>query len=66
MMLCQNTGSFKAINDEGMPIYGIPFMKSKLYVQSMDFLDSMMPGPIKALKAILHNGKYEGVHRYGA
>lgn len=46
--------SFKAINDEGMPMYQRPFMKGKLYIHfSVDFPDSLSPEQIKALVAVL-------------
>ncbi|CAM8952339.1 unnamed protein product [Rhodiola kirilowii] len=45
---------FKAINDEGMPMYQRPFMKGKLYVHfSVDFPDSITHEQAKALEAIL-------------
>ncbi|OMO77018.1 hypothetical protein COLO4_25394 [Corchorus olitorius] len=46
--------SFKAINDEGMPVYQRPFMKGKLYIHfTVEFPDSLSPDQIKALEAIL-------------
>ncbi|GKV35020.1 hypothetical protein SLEP1_g43340 [Rubroshorea leprosula] len=46
--------SFKAINDEGMPIYQRPFMKGKLYIHfTVDFPDSLSPDQVKALEAVL-------------
>lgn len=46
--------SFKAINDEGMPMYQRPFMKGKLYIHfSVDFPDSLSPEQIKALVTVL-------------
>ncbi|CAK7332057.1 unnamed protein product [Dovyalis caffra] len=46
--------SFKAINDEGMPMYQRPFMKGKLYIHfTVDFPDSLTPDQIKAIEAIL-------------
>ncbi|KAK8596227.1 hypothetical protein V6N13_000873 [Hibiscus sabdariffa] len=41
---------FKALNDEGMPIYQRPFMRGKLYIHfTVDFPDSLrlycLPGP---------------------
>ncbi|XP_021278205.1 dnaJ protein homolog ANJ1 [Herrania umbratica] len=46
--------SFKAINDEGMPLYQRPFMKGKLFIHfTVDFPDSLSPDQVKALEAIL-------------
>ncbi|GLT77725.1 hypothetical protein SLA2020_492860 [Shorea laevis] len=46
--------SFKAINDEGMPVYQRPFMKGKLYIHfTVDFPDSLSPNEVKALEAVL-------------
>ncbi|PWZ38562.1 DnaJ [Zea mays] len=46
--------SFKAINDEGMPMYQRPFIKGKLYIHfSVEFLDSLSPEQCKALEAVL-------------
>ncbi|KAJ4811340.1 DNAJ [Rhynchospora pubera] len=46
--------SFKAINDEGMPMYQRPFMKGKLYINfTVDFPDSLSPDQCKALEAVL-------------
>ncbi|OIW04042.1 hypothetical protein TanjilG_24153 [Lupinus angustifolius] len=46
--------SYKAINDEGMPLYQRPFMKGKLYVHfSVEFPDSVSPDQVKALEAVL-------------
>ncbi|CAN1251797.1 DnaJ protein homolog 2 [Linum perenne] len=46
--------SFKAINDEGMPMYQKPFLKGKLYLHfTVDFPDSLSPDQVKALEAIL-------------
>ncbi len=45
---------FKAINDEGMPIYQRPFMKGKLYIHfAVDFPDSLSMDQCKALEAVL-------------
>ncbi|KAG6480921.1 hypothetical protein ZIOFF_057509 [Zingiber officinale] len=45
---------FKAINDEGMPMYQRPFMKGKLYIHfNVDFPDSLAPEQRKALEAVL-------------
>lgn len=46
--------SFKAINDEGMPVYGRPFMKGKLYIHfTVEFPDSLEPEQVAALAKIL-------------
>ncbi|XP_052114907.1 dnaJ protein homolog [Arachis duranensis] len=46
--------SFKAINDEGMPIYQRPFMKGKLYIHfTVEFPESLNPDQVKALEAVL-------------
>ncbi|KAF3439474.1 hypothetical protein FNV43_RR17752 [Rhamnella rubrinervis] len=46
--------SYKAINDEGMPMYQKPFMKGKLYIHfTVEFPESLKPEQIKALEAIL-------------
>ncbi|XP_021892668.1 dnaJ protein homolog ANJ1 [Carica papaya] len=46
--------SFKAINEEGMPLYQRPFMKGKLYIHfTVDFPDFLTPDQIKALEAVL-------------
>ncbi|AQK64135.1 Chaperone protein dnaJ 3 [Zea mays] len=45
---------FKAINDEGMPIYQRPFMKGKLYIHfTVEFPDSLAPEQCKALESVL-------------
>ncbi|KAK8552709.1 hypothetical protein V6N12_041288 [Hibiscus sabdariffa] len=45
---------FKAINDEGMPMYQRPFMRGKLYIHfTVDFPDSLAPDQCKALEAVL-------------
>ncbi|XP_071721803.1 dnaJ protein homolog isoform X2 [Rutidosis leptorrhynchoides] len=45
---------FKAINDEGMPMYQRPFMKGKLYIQfTVDFPDTLSLDQCKALEAVL-------------
>lgn len=49
-------GQFKAINEEGMPIYQRPFMKGKLYIHfSVEFPESgsLSEEQCKALEAIL-------------
>ncbi|XP_010544327.1 PREDICTED: dnaJ protein homolog [Tarenaya hassleriana] len=46
--------SFKAIDDEGMPVHQRPFMKGKLYIHFMvEFPDSLSSDQVKALEAIL-------------
>ncbi|XP_009336413.1 dnaJ protein homolog [Pyrus x bretschneideri] len=46
--------SFKAINDEGMPIYQRSFMKGKLYIHfNVEFPESLNPEQVKALEAAL-------------
>ncbi|KAF8009391.1 hypothetical protein BT93_J0394 [Corymbia citriodora subsp. variegata] len=46
--------SFKAINDEGMPMYQRPFMKGKLYIHfTVDFPESLSPEQVEALRNIL-------------
>lgn len=45
---------FKAINDEGMPIYQRPFMKGKLYIHfAVEFPESLKPEVCKALETML-------------
>ena len=45
---------FKAINDEGMPIYQRPFMRGKLYIHfTVDFPDSFSPEQCKSLEGVL-------------
>lgn len=45
---------YKAINDEGMPMYQRPFMKGKLYIHfTVEFPDSLSPDQVKALEAVL-------------
>ncbi|ONM23140.1 DnaJ 2 [Zea mays] len=47
-------GSFKTINDEGMPMYQWPFMKGKLYIHfSVEFPNSLSPEQCKALEVVL-------------
>ena len=49
-----NADQFKAINDEGMPIYQRPFMRGKLYIQfNVEFPDTLSPEQCKALEAVL-------------
>ncbi|KAJ3674545.1 hypothetical protein LUZ60_005161 [Juncus effusus] len=46
--------SFKAINDEGMPMYQRPFMKGKLYIHfTVEFPESLTPDQCKALESVL-------------
>ncbi|KAG6417245.1 hypothetical protein SASPL_119398 [Salvia splendens] len=46
--------SYKAINDEGMPMYQRPFMKGKLYIHfNVDFPESLVPDQVAALEKIL-------------
>lgn len=53
-LVYETTDSFKAIDEEGMPVYQRPFMKGKLYIHfSVDFPDSLSPEQIKALEAVL-------------
>ncbi|KAL5999244.1 DNAj domain protein [Asimina triloba] len=45
---------FKAINDEGMPMYQRSFMKGKLYIHfNVDFPESLTPDQCKALESVL-------------
>ncbi|KAK2979421.1 hypothetical protein RJ640_016333 [Escallonia rubra] len=45
---------FKAINDEGMPMYQRPFMKGKLYIHfTVEFPESLSPEQVKGLQAVL-------------
>ncbi|XP_049386475.1 dnaJ protein homolog 2-like [Solanum stenotomum] len=45
---------FKAINDEGMPMYQRPFMKGKLYIHfTVDFPNTLTPELCKNLEAVL-------------
>ncbi|KAL6129589.1 hypothetical protein ACLB2K_072939 [Fragaria x ananassa] len=45
---------FKAINDEGMPMYQRAFMKGKLYIHfTVEFPDSLNPEQCKTLEAVL-------------
>ncbi|ESW22002.1 hypothetical protein PHAVU_005G118100 [Phaseolus vulgaris] len=46
--------SYKAINDEGMPMYQRPFMKGKLYIHfTVEFPDSLSPDQVTAIEAVL-------------
>ncbi|XP_039034717.1 dnaJ protein homolog ANJ1-like [Hibiscus syriacus] len=61
LLIKSNTGevvkpdSFKAINDEGMPLYQRPFMKGgKMYIHfTVEFPGSLSADQLKALEAIL-------------
>ncbi|RVW33292.1 DnaJ protein-like ANJ1 [Vitis vinifera] len=56
LLIKSNPGGnqFKAINDEGMPIYQRPFMRGKLYIQfNVEFPDTLSPEQCKALEAVL-------------
>lgn len=45
---------YKAINDEGLPMYQRPFMKGKLYIHfTVDFPESLNPDQCKALETLL-------------
>ncbi|GAB2234897.1 hypothetical protein Droror1_Dr00004167 [Drosera rotundifolia] len=45
---------FKAIDDEGMPIYQRNFMRGKLYIHfTVEFPDSLNPDQVKVLESIL-------------
>ncbi|KAF9593718.1 hypothetical protein IFM89_024722 [Coptis chinensis] len=45
---------FKAINDEGMPMYQRPFMRGKLYIHfTVEFPDSLTTDQSKALETVL-------------
>jgi len=53
-LLVIHADSYKAINDEGMPMYQRPFMKGKLYIHfTVEFPDSLNPDQVKALEAVL-------------
>ncbi|KAH6772995.1 DNAJ-like protein 2 [Perilla frutescens var. hirtella] len=46
--------SYKAINDEGMPMYQRPFMKGKLYIHfNVDFPESLGADQVASLEKIL-------------
>ncbi|KAI3853865.1 hypothetical protein MKX03_001193 [Papaver bracteatum] len=46
--------SFKAINDEGMPMYERPFMKGNLYVKfTVDFPESLTAEQCKAFEGVI-------------
>lgn len=45
---------YKAINDEGMPMYQRPFMKGKLYIHfTVEFPDSLSPEQCKAVESVI-------------
>lgn len=45
---------YKAINDEGMPMYQRPFMKGKLYIHfTVEFPELLTPDQCKALETVL-------------
>ncbi|KAL9254027.1 DnaJ protein homolog ANJ1-like protein [Drosera capensis] len=45
---------FKAIDDEGMPIYQRNFMRGKLYIHfTVEFPDSLNPDQVKVLESVL-------------
>ena len=45
---------FKAIEDEGMPMYQRSFMRGKLYIHfTVEFPDILTPEQVKALETIL-------------
>lgn len=48
------TDQYKAINEEGMPMYQKPFMRGKLYIHfSVEFPDSLTADYCKAFEAVL-------------
>ncbi|GFS31131.1 DNAJ homologue 3 [Actinidia rufa] len=54
VFLVQYADQFKAINDEGMPMYQRPFMRGKLYIHfTVDFPESLTVEQCKALEAVL-------------
>src|ERR1044072_6488466 len=53
-IFCFYADSYKAINDEGMPIYERPFMKGKLYIHfTVEFPEALSTEQVKALEAVL-------------
>lgn len=49
-----NADSYKAINEEGMPMYQRSFMKGKLYIHfNVEFPDSLSPDQVETLAKIL-------------
>ncbi|KAL5713038.1 DnaJ protein 2 [Ranunculus cassubicifolius] len=53
---------YKAIEDEGMPIEGRPFMKGKLYMQfKIDFPDFLTPENCKAIETVLPPPKHDSM-----
>lgn len=54
MFLTYLADSFKAINDEGMPMYSKPFMKGKLYIHfTVEFPESLALDQCKSLETVL-------------
>lgn len=54
LLVSLQTDQFKAINDEGMPMYQRPFMRGKLYIHfSVDFPESLSPDQCKMLETVL-------------
>ncbi|XP_026400866.1 dnaJ protein homolog [Papaver somniferum] len=60
LLIKTNTGevikpdSFKAVNDEGMPMYDRSFMKGRLYIQfTLEFPESLTAEQCKALEGVL-------------
>lgn len=52
--LLLDTDQYKAINDEGMPVYQRAFMKGKLYIHfTVEFPDALNPEQCKSLEAVL-------------
>ncbi|RWW27699.1 hypothetical protein GW17_00007859 [Ensete ventricosum] len=53
-LLSADIDQFKAINDEGMPMYQRPFMRGKLYIHfTVDFPESLTLDQCKALETVL-------------
>ncbi|EPS61572.1 hypothetical protein M569_13222, partial [Genlisea aurea] len=58
--------SFKAINEEGMPMYGRPFMKGRLYIHfEVEFPDSFSAEEVDALSKVLPLPPSKGSSRVG-
>lgn len=54
LLVSLQTDQFKAINDEGMPMYQRPFMRGKLYIHfTVDFPESLSPDQCKMLETVL-------------
>ena len=54
MFLLVLVDSFKAINDEGMPMHQRPFMKGNLYIHfTVEFPDTLTLDQCKSLEAVL-------------